>query len=183
MSEYVLDPEHWPAMPPMHRAFLEHAIPTFRADPRLAGLAAGGSFVSGGLDAHSDLDLVVVSLPEASQDVLREGPDIAQRLGPLLATFPGEHVSEPRLLICLYGPPLLHVDLKFLSTDALGPRVEDPCILWDRHGTVRSAMSTAPAVYPHPRLQRHTTARRVGTRWRPPPRSTRSYASSSLPRR
>ncbi len=32
-------------------------------------------------------------------------------------------------------------------------RVEDPCILWDRHGTVRSAMSTTPAVYPQPQLQ------------------------------
>jgi len=153
MREYVLDPEHWPAMPPMHRAFLERAIPKFRADTRLDGLAAGGSFVSGGLDEHSDLDLVVISLPEASQDALREGPDFAQRLGPVLATFPGDHVGEPRLLICLYGPPLLHVDLKFLCADELVHRVEDPCILWDRHGTVRSAMSKARAVYPQPRLQ------------------------------
>lgn len=153
MNEYVLDPAHWPAMPPLHRAFLEHSIPLFRTDTRLAGLAAGGSFVSGGLDAHSDLDLVVVSLPETSQDVLREGPDFAQRLGPLLAAFPGDHVGEPRLLICLYGPPLLHVDLKFLSADALVHRVEDPRILWDRHGTVRSALSTTQAVYPQPRLQ------------------------------
>ena len=153
MSDYVLDPEYWPEMPSLHRAFLAHALPIFRTDTRLVGLAAGGSFISGGLDAHSDLDLVVVSLPEASPDVLRDGPALARRLGSLLAAFPGEHVGEPRLLICLYGPPLLHVDLKFLAVDALVPRVEDPCILWDRHGTVRAAMSTAPAVYPQPRLQ------------------------------
>jgi hypothetical protein len=31
----------------------------------------------------------------------------------LLVGFTGEHVGEPRVLICLYGPPVLHVDLKF----------------------------------------------------------------------
>ena len=153
MDEYVLDPRHWPAMPSMHRAFLERAIPKFRADARLAGLAAGGSFRSRMLDEHSDLDLVVVSLPEVSRDVLREGPDFARQLGPLLATFPGDHVGEPRLLISLYGPPLLHVDLKFMSTEELVHRVEDPEILWDRRGAVRSAMAEARAVYPPPRLQ------------------------------
>ena len=101
----------------------------FRAYTRLTGLAAGGSFVSVGLDAHSGLDLVIISLPEASQDVLREGLDIVQQLGSLLTACPGEHVGEPRLLICLYGPPLLHVDLKSLAADALVPCVEEPCML------------------------------------------------------
>jgi UTP:GlnB (protein PII) uridylyltransferase len=55
-----------------HRAFLDRALPRFQADARLVGLAAGGSFITGELDAYSDLDLVVVSLPEASHDVLRE---------------------------------------------------------------------------------------------------------------
>ncbi|PYN79583.1 MAG: oxalate:formate antiporter [Candidatus Rokuibacteriota bacterium] len=153
MDEYVLDEGHWPEMPAMHRAFLERAILQFRADERLVGIAAGGSFISRMLDEHSDLDLVVVSLPAVSKHVLREGPDLAQRLGPLLASFPGDHVGEPRLLICLYGPPLLHVDLKFMSTEELAHRVEDPQILWDRRGAVRSAMAVARAVYPQPRLQ------------------------------
>jgi hypothetical protein len=140
-------------MPPPHRAFLERAIPTFRADSRLVGVAAGGSFIGGVLDEHSDLDLVVVSTGEAAKDVLRQGSELAQRLGPLLAAFPGDHVGEARLLICLYGPPLLHVDLKFLALDELGHRVEDPRILWDRQGDVRAAMARAKAVYPQPRLQ------------------------------
>src|SRR2546426_9064106 len=128
MTEYVLDTGHRPELPPVHRAFLDRALPRFQADARLVGLAAGGSFITGELDEYSDLDLVVVSFPEASHDVLREGSDIAQRLGPLLAAFPGDHVGEARLLICLYGPPLLHVDLKFLSPAELLPRVEDPAI-------------------------------------------------------
>ena len=41
------------------------------------------------------------------------------------ATFTGEHVGESRVLICLYGPPLLHVDLKFVSlSDAAMGRQE-----------------------------------------------------------
>ena len=46
----------------------------------------------------------------------------AAGLGPLLACFTGEHVGEPRLLIALYGPPPVHVDLKFVPVLGLGPR-------------------------------------------------------------
>src|SRR3989454_10909879 len=153
MAGYVLDPGHWPELPPRHRAFLERAFPMLQADARLDGLAAGGSFITGEVDEHSDLDLVVVSLPAAANDVLRTGSDIAHTLAPLLAAFPGDHVGEARLLICLYGPPLLQVDLKFLSTDQLLHRVEDPTILWDRHGALRSALSTTKAEYPRPQVQ------------------------------
>ena len=140
-------------LPSLHRAFLERALPVFQADVRLAGVAAGGSYITGEMDDHSDLDLVVVSPPETSREVLRDGPDIARRLGPLLAAFPGDHVGEPRLLICLYGPPLLHVDLKFLSLEELLHRIEDPAILWDRDGALRAAISRSPAEYPRPRFQ------------------------------
>src|SRR2546427_9789326 len=153
MDEYVLDEGHWPEMPAMHRAFLERAILQFRADERLVGIAAGGSFISRMLDEHSDLDLVVVSLPAVPKQVLREGPDLAQRLGPLLASFPGDHVGEPRLLICLYGPPLLHVDLKFMSTEELAHRVEDPTVLWDRNGEVAVGLARGRAEYPQPDFQ------------------------------
>src|SRR2546426_10037777 len=126
MAEYVLDPGHWRELPPMHRAFLDRALRMFQADARLAALAAGGSFTTGELDEYSDLDLVVVSLPGASHDVLREGFDIAERLGPLLAAFPGDHVGEARLLSCLYGPPRPHGDLKVLPTEEFLHPVEDP---------------------------------------------------------
>src|SRR2546428_9329972 len=92
-DEYVLDPAHWPDMPSAHRAFLEAAIPKLRADERLVGLAAGGSFISRALDEHSHLDLVVVSRPQGSRGGLRDGADLAPRLRPLLATFPGDHAG------------------------------------------------------------------------------------------
>jgi hypothetical protein len=150
---YVLAPEHWPAMPSIHREFLARALPKLQADQRLEGVAAAGSFISGVVDEQSDLDLIVVSVRELAADVLREGPDLARGLGPLLAAFPGDHIGELRLLICLFGPPLLHVDFKFLSTDELSHRVEDPVVLWDRHGRVRAALSTSEGVYPSPRFQ------------------------------
>ena len=153
LGEYLLEPARWPAMPVPHRAFLEAAIPKLRADGRLVGLAAGGSFLTRTLDEHSDLDLVLVSHPDAASEVLRDAPELARKLGPLLATFPGDHVGEPRLFIALYGPPLLHVDLKFISTTELGRRVEDPEVLWDRDGAVRAAIAGTKSAYPPPRLQ------------------------------
>jgi hypothetical protein len=114
------------------------------------GVAAGGSFVTGGLDEYSDLDLIVVAASDAAGEVLRTGAALAAQLGPLLASFPGDHVGEARLVICLYATPLLHVDLKFVSPQELGHRVEDPAILWDRSGEVRLGLSRGQAIYPQP---------------------------------
>jgi len=150
MPPFVLDSDKWPRLPQAHRDFLHSAIPKLRADARLVGLAAGGSFISGGLDEFSDLDLVVVAAADAAREVLSGGAALAAQLGPLLASFTGDHVGAPRLLICLYGPPLLHVDLKFLSTHELAHRVEDPVILWDRDGEVRLGLSRGRPVYPQP---------------------------------
>ena len=140
-------------MPARHREFLARALPVLQADARLEGLAAGGSFVSGGMDEQSDLDLVVVVQGEHASGVLEHGADLARRLGPLLAAFVGDHVGEPRLLICLYGPPLLHVDLKFVSTEELAPRSDDPRVLWDRRGRVRAALARTHATAPSPHFQ------------------------------
>ena len=153
MADFLLEQRQWPHMPVPHRAFLEACIPLLRGDPRLLGLAAGGSFIRAAVDEYSDLDLVVVAKPEDAPGVLHDAQPLAATLGPLLASFIGEHVGERRLLICLYGPPLLHVDLKFVSTDDLAHRVEDPILLWDRDGSVRRAMSHGAARYPAPDLQ------------------------------
>ena len=40
-----------------------------------------------------------------------------------------------------------------MSTDELLHRVEDPTILWDRDGALRSAMARSKAEYPPPRFQ------------------------------
>ncbi|HEV8394857.1 MAG TPA: hypothetical protein VGQ37_11320 [Vicinamibacterales bacterium] len=153
MTEFLLPESDWPAMPDRHREFLAGALPVFRTLTALSGVAAGGSFISNRLDGYSDLDLVVVVASDASPLARADREAIAARFGPLLGAFTGEHVNEPRLLICLYGPPLLHVDLKFLPAADLNPRVEDPVVLWDRDGEVRRALAAGHAAYPSPDLQ------------------------------
>jgi Nucleotidyltransferase domain len=140
-------------LPQLHATFLKTALPRLQADERLVAVAAGGSFLTGGMDEYSDLDLVAVVEPAAVLQVMPERQQIAAQLGPLLAAFTGEHVGEPRLLICLYGPPLLHVDLKFVSLAEAGSRIEDPVILWERAGRLTAVFQQTTAVYPPPDLQ------------------------------
>jgi len=137
-------------LPAPHAEFLRVALDRLAADPRLVGVAAGGSYVAGELDEFSDLDLVLAVEPGAYDAVAAERCAIAAGLGALLSAFTGEHVNEPRLLICLYGPPLLHVDLKFVRLDDLAERVEDPVVLWERDGRMTAALACGTARWPAP---------------------------------
>src|SRR4051794_24456776 len=102
------------------------------------------------MDEFSDLDLVFVCRDGAEVDMVEEAPTFAAALGPLLAAFTGEHVGEPRLLIALYGPPLLHVDLKFVALSDLAVRVEDGVVAWERDGLVSATLAGSAAVWPAP---------------------------------
>jgi len=149
------DARSWPSsLGAAHRSFLRHALDTFSGDARIVGVGAGGSFLTDTMDEFSDLDLVVVTEASAHERVLRDSPIIAKELGPLLAAFTGEHVGEPRLLICFYdGSPPLHVDLKFVALGTLDRRVEDPAVLWEREGRVTGELAQSTAEYPVPDRQ------------------------------
>jgi predicted nucleotidyltransferase len=138
------------APPPRHAAFVENALPHFQSDSRVVGVAAAGSWITDSMDEHSDVDLVIALRPESFLEVMAERHAIAARLGALLTAFTGEHVGEPRLLICLYGPPLLHVDLKFTAVDDLRKRVEDPVVLWERDGAITRALAGSQPAWPQP---------------------------------
>jgi hypothetical protein len=135
--------------PAAQQRFLDHALPVLAQTPGLVGVAVGGSWLEHSLDKYSDLDLVLLLDPEQALRLLQERPLIAASLGKLLACFTGEHVGEPRLLICLYDAPLLHVDLKFVALPELAQRVEDPHILWQQGTLVsevlRATMPHSPA--------------------------------------
>lgn len=120
------------------------------ADERLLGIAVGGSVAAGNADELSDLDLVLVCRDEAHAGLLAQLPALAAAIGPLLAAFSGEHVGEPRLLIALYGPPLLHVDLKLVAERDASARVEDGLVLWERGEALTRAFAAAPARWPQP---------------------------------
>ena len=131
-----------------HHLRLETIRARLAADPRFVGLLAGGSLLHGGFDEHSDLDLVLVADAGAYDAVMAQRRAIAGSFGELLAAFTGEHVGEPRLLICLYGPDLLHVDLKFVVSEALDHLVERPAVLWDRRGDLSAKLDRARVSWP-----------------------------------
>jgi hypothetical protein len=137
-------------LPAFHAAFLDKARGALSTDPRIQSLLAGGSLIHGGMDEFSDLDFVVVVEDDSYPEVLASRMDIARRLGSLLSAFTGEHVGEPRLLICLYGPELLHIDLKFVTMSDLDRLVERPIILWSRdEGAVEERLDRADISWPN----------------------------------
>jgi predicted nucleotidyltransferase len=116
------------------------------------GLAVGGSWLTNEIDEYSDLDLILVTKTKVSDDK-NKMVEFAQRLGNLLSGFTGEHVGEPRVLICLYDKPLLHVDIKFLTLAELDHRVETPQILFDRNGEIKTVFQRSKEKFPLPDYQ------------------------------
>jgi len=158
-------------IPSIHSDFINSSVEKLKNDNRILGVAAGGSFILQSMDEFSDLDLVVFIDPDYYEEVLKNRKRIAGNIGPLLESFTGEHVGETRLLICLYGPPLLHVDLKFVSLNDMQDRVEDPQILWERDGVVSDNLSETESKFPEPDLDWienrfwiwiHYTAQKIG---------------------
>ena len=136
-------------VPEPHRLFLEK-VEQLKSDPRIMGVAVGGSLLYNMMDEYSDLDLVIAIAPEHYSSVMNERYDIAASLGQLTSGFTGEHVGEPRVFICLYDDPILHVDFKFVSLDDIAQRVEDPFILWEKQGCLTEGFSHGIAKFPQP---------------------------------
>lgn len=127
--------------------FLEKAVDVVQADSETIGLAIGGSYASGDMDAYSDLDLVLVTTSPIAPD-LTWMRAYASRFGQMLVSFRGDHVGEPRLLIALYDAPLLHVDIKFLTLDEFQERIENPIILYERDDALTTVYRQSTARYP-----------------------------------
>src|SRR6185369_14653149 len=138
------------SLPESHREFLQRSVARLADDQRLVGVAAGGSFITKSMDEFSDLDLIIAVEPAHQAEVMSERMNIAASLGKLLAAFTGEHVGEPRVLICLYEEPLLHVDLKFVDLGDVAERVEDPAVLWERDECLSRALQQGRPEYPAP---------------------------------
>lgn len=132
--------------------FANRAKSILTRDDNVIGLAAGGSFITNEIDEFSDLDLILVTKTKVSGDRILM-LDYAKRLGHFLSGFTGEHVGEPRVLICLYDNPLLHVDIKFLLLEEFHTRIETPILLIDKDGQLENAISNTQAKYPYPDYQ------------------------------
>lgn len=121
-------------------------------DDKIIGLAVGGSWITNEIDDFSDLDLIIVS-KETIADNVDKMLNYANKFGNLLNGFTGEHVGEPRLLICLYDNPLLHVDLKFVTLQEFKSRVETPTILLDKGEQLKNEIKNSSSDFPYPDYQ------------------------------
>lgn len=133
----------------IQQAFAAHAAIIAEDDLSIQGLAVAGSWVTQELDEFSDLDLILITNEKVGGDKAKMIA-YAQKFGSLLNGFTGEHVGEPRLLICLYNEPLLHVDIKFITPDELKTRVENPVLLFDRTGSLQQIIDSTSFQFPHP---------------------------------
>lgn len=136
----------------IQQQFAENVVKVIRYDPSVIGLAVAGSWLTNELDEYSDLDLVLVT-KELVSDNRDKMVAFAKRFGKLLNCFTGEHVGEPRLLICLYDGPLLHVDIKFVTLEEFHKRVEDPVILHDTDNKLKKVVESTAFKFPYPDYQ------------------------------
>ena len=127
--------------------FAKQIIEKIKSNPDVLGLAVGGSWITNELDDYSDLDLVLVTQTRFSDDK-NKMISFASGLGNLLNAFTGEHVGEPRVLICLYNNPFLHVDIKFVTPEEFNLRVEDPVVLWERDNILTEIIKSTKSEWP-----------------------------------
>jgi hypothetical protein len=135
-------------LPGLTGDYLRRIVERISADERFTGLVLAGSGAAGQMDEFSDLDTVLVCEDDHHQEILEKRAAFARALGPLVSSFTGDHVGEPQLLICLYGPPLLHVDLKFVALGDLARRGEGGLVVWQRDPAVSKAIETTTAAGP-----------------------------------
>lgn len=136
----------------IQRDFADKAKTVLKPDDNVIGLAVAGSWLTNEIDEFSDLDLILVTKQKISNDK-NLMLDYAKRLGNFLSGFTGEHVGEPRVLICLYDNPLLHVDIKFVTIDEFHSRIETPTLLIDKNGQLEKAINNSQAKFPYPDYQ------------------------------
>ncbi|WP_317618488.1 oxalate:formate antiporter [Paenibacillus sp. PL91] len=105
------------------------------------------------MDEYSDLDLIIVYDSAYQEQIMNQRLHIAEGLGKLLSGFTGEHIGEPRVVICLYGPEPLHVDLKFVTLEELKIRIENPLILWEKDQKISNIFEETSPSEPYPEAQ------------------------------
>jgi len=131
----------------MQKKFAGQVADIVKKDTNIIGVAAGGSFITNELDEYSDLDLILITTKKIAGNK-EKMLDYARSLGDFISGFTGEHVGEPRLLICLYDNPLLHVDIKFLTLPEFYERIENPVVLFERDNLLTDVINSTKAEWP-----------------------------------
>jgi predicted nucleotidyltransferase len=136
----------------MQLEFANRTKEVLKSDKSVIGLAVAGSWLTNELDEYSDLDLILVTKDKVSGDK-NKMLEYAGSFGQLLTGFTGDHVGEPRVLICLYDNPLLHVDIKFLTLEEFKHRIEQPVILLDTDNQLQEVIEQTESEFPYPDYQ------------------------------
>jgi hypothetical protein len=131
----------------MQKDFAYKVVEIIKTDSNVIGLAAAGSWITDELDEYSDLDLILITKNKIADDK-EKMLEYARSFGNFISGFTGEHVGEPRVLICLYDNPLLHADIKFLTLPEFYDRVENPVILFERDNQLTDVIKSTKAEWP-----------------------------------
>jgi hypothetical protein len=129
------------------KEFASNVVEIIKKDTNVIGLAAAGSFITNEMDEYSDLDLILITKKKIAGDK-EKMLGYAKSFGDFISGFTGEHVGEPRLLVCLYDNPLLHVDIKFLTLPEFYKRVENPVVLFERNNQLTDIINSTKAEWP-----------------------------------
>lgn len=133
-----------------HREKLEALALTSLDDPDVVGMTIKGSFALDIADEFSDLDLSFVIRDDKLEDAQGRRMELVEAPGVPVATFTGEHVGLPQLLIVLYDD-LVHADFHYVALSAFPDQEGDlPCrVIWERDGMLSDRLATAPSPSPH----------------------------------
>ncbi len=131
----------------MQKEFADTVTAIVKKDTNVIGLAVAGSWITDEIDEYSDLDLILITKTKVADD--KEKMIVyAKSFGDFISGFTGEHVGEPRVLICLYDNPLLHVDIKFLTLPEFYDRVENPIVLFEKENQLTAIIESTKPEWP-----------------------------------
>ena len=85
----------------IQKEFANRVVDIVKPDTNVIGLAVAGSWITDELDEYSDLDLILITKKKIAGDK-EKMIAYAKSFGDFISGFTGEHVGEPRVLICLY---------------------------------------------------------------------------------
>ena len=147
------------SFPPPHlQAILDRFVAACRADGRVAAALLVGSYARGAADAHSDLDLFLITDDDAFHDFAAARHDFVRALGEPLFR---EDFDLPDIVFLIF-PDGAEVEIHFAPAARLGAILDEPhWSLLDKRGL----LAAPPAPYAAAGASRSTEALRRQIAW------------------